>query len=213
MEVLHRFACKHDGGSSAEEGGERWGEGDDPLTRAWKRYQDLRLPEPIMRSCSQCYHGRLSLYDSLLDDLHVDCPGHVLLPRRPKQLIFEYSPWCTFANCFMIIWTSEKPWLLHLQHARADHDEHDPVHQPDMSCHLHIWPYLRVAGADHDELGRMHHTDTLTLNGVDASSRTVQNEVHDTIIQQVDLIHIQDAAVAPSLCMQKAMHVSPMLSL
>mmetsp|Transcript_17216 Transcript_17216/g.44686 ORF Transcript_17216/g.44686 Transcript_17216/m.44686 type:complete len:264 (+) Transcript_17216:274-1065(+) len=57
---------------------------------------------------------------------------------------------------------------------------------------------LWVAAAHHDELGGMDKADTLTLNSVDASGCGVQDHIHETVVQKVDLINVQDAAVGSS---------------
>ncbi len=45
----------------------------------------------------------------------------------------------------------------------------------------------------------MHDADTLALHGVQPRRRRVQHHIHKAIVQQVDLIHVQDAAVGLGL--------------
>ncbi len=37
--------------------------------------------------------------------------------------------------------------------------------------------------------------DTLTLDGVPAAGRRVQKYIHQVVVQKVDLVHVQNAAV------------------
>mmetsp|Transcript_5543 Transcript_5543/g.12269 ORF Transcript_5543/g.12269 Transcript_5543/m.12269 type:complete len:319 (+) Transcript_5543:639-1595(+) len=54
---------------------------------------------------------------------------------------------------------------------------------------------LGVTGAHQDEAGRVADGDTLTLHSVPAGGGRVQQHVHQVVVQQVDLVHVQDAAV------------------
>ena len=54
---------------------------------------------------------------------------------------------------------------------------------------------LGVHGADQDEAGRVAEADPLPLHHVHAHGRGVQQQVHDVIVQQVDFIHVEQAAV------------------
>jgi len=60
--------------------------------------------------------------------------------------------------------------------------------------------YHRVARAKHDELGRVDDADAFSLHSVQTTSCAVQNHVYQAIIQQIHLIHIQDASVG--FCLQ-----------
>lgn len=48
-------------------------------------------------------------------------------------------------------------------------------------------------------LGGVHDADTLALHGVQPRRRGIQHHIHKAIVQQVDLIHVQDAAVGLGL--------------
>ena len=54
---------------------------------------------------------------------------------------------------------------------------------------------LRVHGADQHKARRVRIGDSLSLDGVDAHRSRIQQHVHNVVIQQVDLIHIQDISV------------------
>ena len=56
-------------------------------------------------------------------------------------------------------------------------------------------PLLRVAGADEHELRRMAQAQALALDGVDARGRHVEQEIHQVVLQQVDLVDVEEAAV------------------
>ena len=72
---------------------------------------------------------------------------------------------------------------------------HTSVHVTPHTCVTH----RRVAGANHDELGGVHNRHTLTLNRVEARRRRVQHDIHKPVVQQVHLVHVQDAAVGLGL--------------
>mmetsp|Transcript_123317 Transcript_123317/g.343428 ORF Transcript_123317/g.343428 Transcript_123317/m.343428 type:complete len:239 (+) Transcript_123317:17-733(+) len=54
---------------------------------------------------------------------------------------------------------------------------------------------LRVATADEDEFGRVPNADALALHGVPAACRTVEQYIHQVVIQEIHFVHIEDAAV------------------
>ena len=56
-------------------------------------------------------------------------------------------------------------------------------------------PLLRVHGAHQDEAGRMAVGDPLPLHGVDPHGGGVQQHVHNVILQQVDLVHVEDISI------------------
>ena len=55
--------------------------------------------------------------------------------------------------------------------------------------------FFGVHRADQDEAGRVGEGDALALDDVDAHGGRVEQQVHDVIVQQVDFVNIQQAAV------------------
>ena len=56
-------------------------------------------------------------------------------------------------------------------------------------------PLLRVHGPHQDEARRVHHRHPLPLHHVDPHRRRVQQHVHDVVVQQVHLVHVEDVPV------------------
>mmetsp|Transcript_3249 Transcript_3249/g.8788 ORF Transcript_3249/g.8788 Transcript_3249/m.8788 type:complete len:265 (-) Transcript_3249:179-973(-) len=59
-------------------------------------------------------------------------------------------------------------------------------------------PHLALAGvpaAHHDEARGVGDGDAFALHGVGAAGGAVQHDVHQGVIQEIDLIHVQDAAI------------------
>ena len=55
--------------------------------------------------------------------------------------------------------------------------------------------FLRVHGADQEETRRVADRDAFALDVVDAQGRGVEQQVHQVVMEQVDLVDIQDSAV------------------
>mmetsp|Transcript_68807 Transcript_68807/g.108484 ORF Transcript_68807/g.108484 Transcript_68807/m.108484 type:complete len:239 (-) Transcript_68807:226-942(-) len=55
--------------------------------------------------------------------------------------------------------------------------------------------FLRVTAAHQDELGWVANADALTLHGVPATRCRVQQDVHQVVVQQIHLIHVQNPSV------------------
>lgn len=65
-----------------------------------------------------------------------------------------------------------------------------------------LWPQLAfrgIAGPDHNEFCGVHNGHTLTLHCVEAAGGRVQHHVYQAVVEQVDLIHVEDAAVGLGL--------------
>ena len=60
-------------------------------------------------------------------------------------------------------------------------------------------PHRRVPGADHDELGGVDDRNALPLYSIDTRCGRVEHYIDKSVIEQVDLIHIQDASIG--LCL------------
>mmetsp|Transcript_96626 Transcript_96626/g.269623 ORF Transcript_96626/g.269623 Transcript_96626/m.269623 type:complete len:446 (+) Transcript_96626:202-1539(+) len=54
---------------------------------------------------------------------------------------------------------------------------------------------LWVAASHEDELRRVAHADALTLDGVPTSCSTVQQHINEVVVQEVHLVHVQNATV------------------
>ena len=54
---------------------------------------------------------------------------------------------------------------------------------------------LRIHRADQDEPGRMDHRDALALDDVDTHRGGVEEDIHDVVVEEVDLVHIKEVAV------------------
>ena len=65
-------------------------------------------------------------------------------------------------------------WVMHA----ADAAISDPA--------FHLW----VAGANHDELGGVHNAHAFPFHCVDAAGRAVEHHIHQSVVQQIHLIHI-----------------------
>src|SRR6266480_6719764 len=55
--------------------------------------------------------------------------------------------------------------------------------------------FLGVHGADQDEPGRVRDRDALALHRVDAHRGSIEEDVDDVVVEQVDLVDIEDVAV------------------
>ena len=55
--------------------------------------------------------------------------------------------------------------------------------------------FFRVHRADEDKARRMRKADALALDDVDAHRRAIEQQVHHVIVQQVDFVHVQQAAI------------------
>ena len=55
--------------------------------------------------------------------------------------------------------------------------------------------FLGVHGAHEDEAGRVGEADPLPLDDVHPHGRRIEQQVHDVVIEQVDLVHVQQPAV------------------
>ena len=55
--------------------------------------------------------------------------------------------------------------------------------------------FLRVHGADQDEAGRVREGDALALDDVHAHGSRIEQHIHHVIIQQVDFVDVEQAAV------------------
>mmetsp|Transcript_8563 Transcript_8563/g.23185 ORF Transcript_8563/g.23185 Transcript_8563/m.23185 type:complete len:372 (-) Transcript_8563:393-1508(-) len=76
--------------------------------------------------------------------------------------------------------------LVHIDQ-RADVDaETEPIQKlrPELSLG---W----VSGPNHDKLGRVHDGHTLTLDRILPTRSRIQDHVHQPIVKQVDLVHVQ----------------------
>ena len=56
-------------------------------------------------------------------------------------------------------------------------------------------PFFRVHGADQQEPGGVPHRHAVPLHVADAQRRRVEEQVDQVVVQQVDLVHVQHAAV------------------
>jgi len=56
-----------------------------------------------------------------------------------------------------------------------------------------------LTGADEDEAGGVGDGDALPLHGVPAGGCGVQQHIHQVVVQQVDLVDVEDAAVGLGL--------------
>ena len=76
---------------------------------------------------------------------------------------------------------------------------HDPLHghlEPEPVQQLRPqFSLLRVHGADQDEPGRMGKGYAFALHHVDAHSSSIEEDVSHVVIEQVDLVDVEDAAV------------------
>ena len=58
--------------------------------------------------------------------------------------------------------------------------------------------FFGVHGADQHEAGRMLEADALTLDDVDAHSGAVEQQVDHMVVEQIDLVDIEHAAIGRS---------------
>src|SRR5262249_42166360 len=61
-----------------------------------------------------------------------------------------------------------------------------------------LWPelpFFRVTRADEHEASRMARRDALALHDVAAAGRRIQQNIHQVIVQQIDLVYVKKSAV------------------
>ena len=56
-------------------------------------------------------------------------------------------------------------------------------------------PFLRIAAADHHEAGGMAHREAFPFDDILAGGRDVEEEIDEMVLQKVDLVHIEKAAI------------------
>ena len=90
-----------------------------------------------------------------------------------------------------------EPHNLHTLHRIGDaldlHTEAKAVQQLGTQ-----FTFVRVHSANQNEFGRMGEGNTLPFHGIGTHGSRVQQKVHNVIVQQIDLIHIENATVGHS---------------